>query len=181
MNRESAENYVEPSADDSVAHTKQLISYIRSFPKPATESSNQEPLVQPILTPRFAIACTDDLLTSLGALSSSDPTLRIQTHISENPQEIAFTKQLFPGCPTYASVYDKFHLLRHNTVLAHAVHLEFDEVKIVKERECGISHCPTSNFNISSGVAPIGAYLDRGIKVLGISRILGLQTDELRF
>jgi len=179
MNRESPDSYVEPSVDESVTKTKQLIAYIRSFPQPAS-SSNQEPLVQPILTPRFAISCTDELLSSLGSLSSSDPTLRIQTHISENPKEIAYTKELFPDCPTYASVYDKFHLLRHNTVLAHAVHLEYEEVKLVKERECGISHCPTSNFNISSGVAPIGAYLDRGIKVLSFIVFFGLRTDELR-
>lgn len=161
MNRNSPDFYVEPSSEASVAATKELISHIRSLP-PTTSG---EDLVQPIITPRFAISCDDGLLDSLGALASSDPTLRIQTHISENPSEVLFTKELFPGAPNYASVYDSAGLLRHNTILAHAVHLEDAEVELIAERRSGISHCPTSNFNLSSGVAPIGKYLDRGIKV----------------
>ncbi|KAJ6630609.1 hypothetical protein B0H10DRAFT_1982024 [Mycena sp. CBHHK59/15] len=143
MDRNSPSHYIEPSA---------------------------EPLVQPILTPRFAITCTSSLLTSLGALAASDPNLRIQTHISENPTEVDFTMSLFPGCSSYAGVYDSFGLLRSNTILAHAVHLNDEEISLVAERKAGISHCPTSNFNLNSGVAKIGQYLDRGIKV-------GLGTD----
>ncbi|KAJ3553661.1 hypothetical protein NP233_g12596 [Leucocoprinus birnbaumii] len=61
-------------------------------------------------------------------------------------------------------------LLRDTTVLAHAVHLTDDEIRLIKERRAGISHCPTSNFNLRSGVAPVGRYLDEGLKV-------GLGTD----
>jgi guanine deaminase len=162
MNRDSPSYYIEPSPESSIAATRDLINYVRTLSAP---SSNQEPLVQPILTPRFAISCTDELLASLGTLASSDPTLRIQTHISENPSEVAYTRELFPAAPHYAGVYDMFGLLKHNTILAHAVHLTEDEVNLVKERNAGISHCPTSNFNLSSGIAPIGHYLDKGIKV----------------
>lgn len=156
MDRNCPEDYVEPSHEASIEATVSLISYIKSL---------DGPLVQPILTPRFAISCSSPLLKSLGTLASSDPSLRIQTHISENPSEIAFTKELFSGCTTYAGVYDSFGLLRANTVLAHAVHLEKEEIELVARRKAGISHCPTSNFNLSSGVAPIGEYLDLGIKV----------------
>jgi guanine deaminase len=146
--------------------TKALITHIRSIaPSAADDGVVSEPLVYPILTPRFAISCTDALLTSLGALASSDPSLHIQTHISENPSEVAFTKSLFPACSSYTDVYDKHCLLRENTVLAHAVHLDEDEVKLIVKRNAGISHCPTSNFNLSSGVARVGEYLDLGIKV----------------
>jgi len=162
MNRDSPSYYIEPSPESSIAATHNFINYVRTLSPP---SSNQEPLVQPILTPRFAISCTDELLASLGALASSDPTLRIQTHISENPSEVAYTRELFPAAPHYAGVYDMFGLLKHNTILAHAVHLTEDEVNLIKKRNAGISHCPTSNFNLSSGVAPIGRYLDKGIKV----------------
>ena len=162
MNRDSPSYYIEPSPESSIAATRDLIKHIRALPPP---SSTQEPLVQPILTPRFAISCTDELLASLGALASSDPTLRIQTHISENPSEVAYTRELFPTAPHYAGVYDMFGLLKHNTILAHAVHLTEDEVNLIKERNAGISHCPNSNFNLSSGIAPIGHYLDKGIKV----------------
>ena len=66
---------------------------------------------------------------------------------------------------TYAGVYDAFGLLRENTILAHAVHLEEEEVEIIKARRAGVSHCPTSNFNLRSGCARIGMLLDRGVKV----------------
>jgi len=167
MNRESPPYYIEPSPESSIAATRDFIDHVRVL---SPRSANQEPLVQPILTPRFAISCTDELLASLGALAGSDPTLRIQTHISENPSEVAYTHELFPAAPHYAGVYDIFGLLKHNTILAHAVHLTEDEVDLIKERNAGISHCPTSNFNLSSGVAPVGHYLDKGIKV-------GLGTD----
>jgi len=167
MDRNSPDTYVEASAEDSIEATKALITHIRSI---AVDDGVSEPLVYPILTPRFAISCTDTLLTSLGALASSDPSLHIQTHISENPSEVAFTKSLFPACSSYTDVYDKHGLLRANTVLAHAVHLEEDEVKLIIKKNAGISHCPTSNFNLSSGVARVGEYLDLGIKI-------GLGTD----
>ncbi|KAI0723963.1 Metallo-dependent hydrolase [Cerioporus squamosus] len=184
MDRNSPDYYVEPSPEASVAATRDIIAHIRSLP-PAQGTT--EPLVRPILTPRFAISCTSELLSELGKLASSDPSLAIQTHISENESEIVFTKQLFPATSlpapprgetdkhksketTYAGVYDAFGLLRENTVLAHAVHLEEAEVELIKARHAGVSHCPTSNFNLRSGCARIGMLLDRGIKV-------GLGTD----
>ncbi|KAJ3511884.1 hypothetical protein NLJ89_g3848 [Agrocybe chaxingu] len=169
MNRESPSYYVEPSVDSSVNATRDLIAHIRALSQ-SSAAADQEPLVQPIITPRFAISCTDDLLMELGSLVSEDPSLRIQTHISENLSEIDFTLSLFPSASTYAGVYDSFGLLRSNTILAHAVHLSEDEIDLIKARGSGISHCPTSNFNLSSGVAPIGHYLDKGLKV-------GLGTD----
>ena len=72
---------------------------------------------------------------------------------------------LFPERTSYADVYDHFGLLSERTILAHAVHLEESEVELIKARGCGISHCPTSNFNLRSGMARIGELLDRGIKV----------------
>ncbi|KAK0463928.1 uncharacterized protein EV420DRAFT_1618767 [Desarmillaria tabescens] len=130
-------------AEASIDATESLIAHIRSL----NPDHTQEPLVQPILTPRFAIS------------------LRIQTHISENQSEIEFTKELFPDCSSYAHVYDSFGLLRSNTVLAHAR---------------GSVHCPTSNFNLSSGVAPIGEFLGQRHKGLSCSSrrmTVGLGTD----
>ena len=164
MDRESSATYVEPSPEVSVKNTKKLIDYIRSLSTLPTSS----PLVTPVITPRFAISCTDALLKSLGELASSEPTLPIQTHISENRFEITKTLELFPAAPNYAGVYDMFGLLRHNTILAHACHFSEDEIELVRRQGAGISHCPTSNFNIRSGVAPVGLYLDRGIKVRDI-------------
>lgn len=169
MNRNASDSYVESSSEQSLADTHALISHIRSHPVPLnilnSAARDLEPLVQPILTPRFAISTTRDLLTSLGQLAAADSSLRIQTHISENLKEIEFTKELYPQSTSYAGVYDDHGLLRENTILAHAVHLEETEIELIKARKAGISHCPTSNFNLSSGIAPIGKYLDHGLKV----------------
>ncbi|ETW85964.1 hypothetical protein HETIRDRAFT_471217 [Heterobasidion irregulare TC 32-1] len=165
MNRDSPVDYIEPSVEASIAATTALIAHIRSLP-----DLNSPALVQPVLTPRFAISCTPPLLSSLGSLAREDPTLLVQTHIGENRSEIAYTKTLFPECRSYADVYDHYGLLGRRTVLAHAVYLEEEEVQLIKSREAGISHCPTSNFNLRSGVCRVGELLDRGIKI-------GLGTD----
>ena len=158
--------YVEKSADDSMRDTHALIRHIRSLDHHSKNGhAHDEPLVQPILTPRFALSCSKDLLTRLGSLAASDPTLRIQTHISENETEIVETLKRFTEAKNYADVYHTYGLLRENTILAHAIHLTKDEVELIKQRGVGISHCPTSNFNLNSGIAPVGYLLDRGVKV----------------
>lgn len=170
------DDYVEPDTKHSLETTVDLIKYIKELSphchSPDVDSNNNfpfcEPLVKPILTPRFALSCTDDLLAGLGALAYNDKLLNIQTHISENPKEIADTRKAFPKARNYADVYNMFGLLRHNTILGHGVHLDDDELKLIGEKKAGISHCPVSNFNLRSGVAQIGKYLDLGIKVRSV-------------
>src|SRR5258708_1909088 len=157
MDRNSPDYYVEPSVSDSINTTLALFSHIHALPEPR--------LVKPVLTPRFAIACSDNLLSELRKIAVADTLLLIQTHISENRDEIRKTLKLFPWATSYADVYDKYTLLGPRTVLAHAVHLEEEEITLVKERNAGVSHCPKSNFNLRSGVCPVGKLLDRGIKV----------------
>lgn len=156
MDSNSPSFYIEPSSEDSLQTTQALISYICDL---------GSDLVRPVVTPRFAISCSPDLLTKLGGLVKDDANLAIQTHISENKAEVELTKKLFPECKSYADVYDSYGLLRHNTILAHAIHLTQDETLLIKQRESGISHCPTSNLNLRSGCANVGRYLDLGIKV----------------
>ncbi|CUA76170.1 guanine deaminase [Rhizoctonia solani] len=163
MNRNSG-SYQEDSTAQSIQRTQTLISSIRAL------SPTSPPLVHPILTPRFAISCTTELLHALGDLAKQDPTLAIQTHISENVSEIAFTRELFPEASSYTDVYKRAGLLTDRTILAHAVHLSEEEMEVVKCCGSGISHCPTSNFYLNSGVARVGEMLDRGLKV-------GLGTD----
>lgn len=120
--------------------------------------------VKPIITPRFAPSCTMETMKGLAQLAR-ERDLPIQTHISENSREIAWVKDLFPECESYTDVYDKANLLKHDTVLAHAVHLADSEVEVIKKRDSGISHCPVSNASIASGIAPIKSYLDKNVKV----------------
>ncbi|KAG1754407.1 hypothetical protein EDB19DRAFT_1823727 [Suillus lakei] len=165
MNWNCPPNYIEPSVKESVDTTLALFKYIEELPKAACG----EPLLHPILTPRFAISCTEELLRHLSEIARKNPKLAIQTHISENKAEIELTKSLFKT-DSYAEAYDKFHLLRDNTVLAHAVHLTEGEMVLIAKRGSGVAHCPTSNFYLSSGMARVGMLLDHGVKV-------GLGTD----
>ncbi|KAG2158465.1 uncharacterized protein EDB93DRAFT_1246310 [Suillus bovinus] len=165
MNQNSSPNYIEPSAQESVDTTLALIRHIEELPKAACG----ETLLHPILTPRFAISCTEELLTRLSEIAQKNPKLAIQTHISENKSEVQLVKHLFKT-KSYAETYDKFHLLRNNTVLAHGVQLTEDEMVLIAKRGSGVAHCPTSNFYLSSGMARVGMLLDHNVKV-------GLGTD----
>ncbi|CAK9442125.1 uncharacterized protein LODBEIA_P58680 [Lodderomyces beijingensis] len=129
-----------------------IISHISKVNPP------REHLVEPIVTPRFAPVCSTPMLDYLGEISARD-NLPIQTHISENKQEIELVAELFPDCESYAQVYNKHHLLTKRTILAHAIHLTQKECDLVAEKQCSISHCPTSNTFISSGEAPVYKYL----------------------
>lgn len=167
MDRHCPNHYCETSVLESLKHTEELVAYIRS---------KDTDLVHPVLTPRFAISCTPDLLCGLGNIARKDASLAIQTHISENKSEIAFTRQLFPDRAHYADVYDHFGLLNERTILAHAVHLDDKEVELIKTRGSGISHCPTSNFNLRSGMSRVGEFLDKGIKVSPIGEMYSKAT-----
>lgn len=94
----------------------------------------------------------------------------MQTHIAENHAELVLVKELYPSHQDYTSVYDHFGLLTPRTVLAHAIHLSDAEVALIKERGCGVAHCPVSNTALASGICPVRKLLERGIKV-------GLGTD----
>ena len=161
MDRNSPEDYIE-TTESSLASTKSFISHFDTLPPPPRD---QPPLVQPIITPRFALSCTGDLLNSLGELvNSRTPSIAIQTHLSENKKEIASTLEEFPDCELYTEVYDKAGLVGEGTILAHCIHLEDREMEIIRDRKAGISHCPVSNMNLNSGVAEVRKLLDMGIK-----------------
>lgn len=141
------------SIEDCEKSMHKIINHIEKL-NPNTNKN----LVTPIITPRFAPVCSDKILKFLGELSH-EKNLPIQTHISENKQEIELVDKLFPDCENYASVYNKFNLLTNKTILAHAIHLTPKECQLIKLKNCSISHCPTSNTFLSSGEAPIYKYL----------------------
>jgi guanine deaminase len=126
-------------------------------------------MVSPILTPRFAPACTSELMHGLGDLHRTTD-LPIQTHIAENVGEVELVGRMFPEAPSYAGVYDMHGLLTPRTVLAHAIHLSEDEAALIAARKAKISHCPCSNSSITSGAARVRWLWDRNIDV-------GLGTD----
>ncbi|PIA17331.1 guanine deaminase, a catabolic enzyme of the guanine salvage pathway [Coemansia reversa NRRL 1564] len=126
-------------------------------------------LVRPIITPRFVPTCSDRCLRGLGELAHKR-NLAVQSHLCENPSETAFAKECFPEAASYAAIYDNAGLLGPRTIMAHCVHMSDDDMRLMRESGAGVSHCPNSNFALSSGIADVRRFLDQGIPV-------GLGTD----
>ncbi|NWR00048.1 GUAD deaminase, partial [Paradoxornis webbianus] len=129
----------------------------------------QYPRVWPIITPRFGPSCTEDLLNALGNLAETHD-LHVQSHISENEEEVKLVENMFPAYQNYTELYDKNKLLTSKTVMAHACHLSEEELKLFSLRGAAISHCPNSNFSLCSGVLNVRKVLEHNVK-------LGLGTD----
>lgn len=106
------------------------------------------------VNPRFAPSCTSGFMKALGAFAGKQG-LYIQTHISENLQELAEVKRLFPKTKSYAEVYDQAGLLTPKTLLAHGIHLSAAERRLIRQRGCGMVHCPSSNLFLHSGRFPM--------------------------
>src|SRR5258708_33232748 len=197
MDRNCPPTYIEESVDKSIHGTLSLIDHISKLDHPSEIAKpGYFPLIQAIITPRFAITSTDELLSAVGkllveSLCRKDTThLLLQTHISENLAEVSDTCEMFKHLPapemsakafpkshpshehSYTSIYDHFHLLDHRTILAHGVHLSEGELDLIKVRQVGLSHCAGSYFYLRSGVASVGKWLDKGKKVKPIGHIL---------
>ncbi len=104
------------------------------------------------ITPRFAITSTPKQLQMAGELYASYESVYLQTHLAENHDEIAFVKQLYPTHKGYLDVYDDMGLLGRRTTLAHGIHLEISEYERLRATGTQISHCPTSNLFLGSGL-----------------------------
>lgn len=159
MDRNAPDALREASAARSLADTRAWIE--------AAKGSYGN--TRPILTPRFIPNCSDELLVGLAALGR-EFGLPIQSHLSENPAEIEWVKQLCPDSASYTDAYRRRGLLGPSTIMAHAVWNDEAELQLLKESGTVIAHCPGSNMNLSSGIAPVRRYLDRGVR-------LGLGTD----
>lgn len=129
--------------------------------------------VFPILTPRFIPSCTDAAMEGLEELCR-ETGLPVQSHLSENVSEIEWVKELHPDTSCYAEAYEKYGMCgsRSKAIMAHCVHSDKseEEMELLKRNEVWVAHCPESNMNLSSGVAPIKKMMREGIRV-------GLGTD----
>ena len=108
------------------------------------------------ITPRFAITSSDAQLEAAGALAREFPDCYIQTHLSENHSEIAYTKALYPKARNYLDVYDRVGLVGPKSIFGHCIHLEEPEVHCLAERGGVAAFCPTSNLFLGSGLFDLG-------------------------
>jgi guanine deaminase len=105
-----------------------------------------------------------DMMKKLAELAKTH-NLPIQSHISENLDEIKFTLELFPGHKNYAEVYDSAGLLTNRCIMAHGVHLEDEEIELFAKRGTSVSHCPHSNTNLRSGLCDVKRLMAGGLNV----------------
>ncbi|QXE17715.1 guanine deaminase [Clostridium sp. 001] len=154
MNRNSPEYLVE-STENSVYDTEEILQ----------EYSTKYELVKPIITPRFVPSCSMKLLKNLGNLAKKY-NVPVQSHLCENNDEVKFVKELHPDCKNYARVYDRAGLLGDvPTIMAHCILVDEDEIELMNGKNVFIAHNPSSNCNLSSGIAPIRRFVTRGIPV----------------
>ena len=104
------------------------------------------------ISPRFAITSTSEQLEITKTLLQEHPECYLQTHLSENLEEIYLAKKLFPNCKDYASIYEKYNLLGSKSLFGHCVHLSDREIKILNETKSIAIFCPTSNLFLGSGL-----------------------------
>jgi guanine deaminase len=104
------------------------------------------------VTPRFAITSTGPQLEAAGALLREHPSTYLQTHLSENTNEIALARGLFPESSSYTDIYDRHGLLGPKSLFGHCIHLGEDELARLSATGSIAVFCPTSNLFIGSGL-----------------------------
>jgi len=105
-----------------------------------------------VVTPRFAPTSTREQLELAGKLFNEYPDVFMQTHLCENEGEIAWVKELFPERKSYLDVYDHYGLVGKRSVFGHCVHFEDEDFETMSKKKASISHCPTSNLFLGSGL-----------------------------
>jgi guanine deaminase len=163
MDRNAPDSLRENSAQASLKATREWIEQVQSRGYRRTTA---------ILTPRFIPSCSDELMAGLSDLQR-EFGLAVQSHLSENPKEIEWVHELRPSSASYADAYNDSGLLGGQgcpTIMAHCVYSDAEERALLKQKGVWVAHCPESNTSLGSGIAPVRAFLDAGLKV-------GLGTD----
>ena len=101
---------------------------------------------------------------------ATDNGAYVQSHLSENQQELEWVRTLFPESPSYTHVYDKMGLLGSRTIMAHCIHLGEPEVHLLRDTQTKVAFCPASNRSLRSGIMPYRRWREAGLAV-------GLGTD----
>lgn len=162
MDRNTAE-YLMENTRTSIVDTEEILK----------EYMNKSSLVKPIITPRFAPTCSEELLENLGNLAV-DYKIPVQSHLSENRSEVTWVKELFPESKNYASVYNYFNLFgQTKTIMAHCIYNTDEEIELMAQNGVYAAHCPYSNYNLSSGIMPVRKFLNKGVSVGLASDISG--------
>lgn len=131
-----------------------------------------------VITPRFIPTSTPEQMEAVGALAMEFPDTLIQSHVSENVNEVAWVKELCPEAQDYTDAYAKYGLLRDRAIYGHGIHLTERELNVFSETGAAIAHCPTSNFFLGSGCLNVKKLksADRPVRI-GLATDLGAGTS----
>jgi cytosine/adenosine deaminase-related metal-dependent hydrolase len=113
--------------------------------------------------PRFALSCTEELLKETAAMLTDFEGSIYHTHSSENKSEIEAVRNLTGK--ENIDYFNSIGILSDKTVLAHGIHVNDNEINLLKKTSTRIAHCPSSNLKLGSGIADIPRYLKEGISV----------------
>lgn len=155
--------YRDHSAESALAGTRDFITRLREM----AARAGGEPLVLPVVTPRFIPSCTDELLHGLGALAQ-ELDCHVQTHCSESDWEVGHVQERLGA--TDCAALERFGLLTDRTVLAHSTFVTDGDLTLMKAKGAAAAHCPMSNAYFANAVFPMRKALEKGVEV-------GLGTD----
>lgn len=117
------------------------------------------------ITPRFAATSSLEQLEAAGALAREHPDVPVHSHVAENVAEVELIRQLYPWSRSYLDVYDRFGLLKPDSIYAHGIYLDAQDRRRMAERDTAIAFCPTSNLFLGSGLLDLRQALDAGVRV----------------
>lgn len=164
MDRNCPDNLRNTPAE-AVRDTEALLAHTASMPRVGT-----------IVTPRFVPSCTPKMMTALGNLAHTR-RLPVQSHLSENRSEIAWVRELEPASTCYGDAYCRYGMFGDTpTLMAHCVYTDGEELDLMARRQVYAVHCPTSNCNLASGIAPVRRLLQHNVPVVLGSDISGGHT-----
>ena len=150
----NAPDIITETTEESLQGTEYLINKYQN-----------EHLVKPIITPRFAPTCTEELLKGLGELAQKYD-VPVQSHLSENIDEVKWVQRLFQDAENYSDIYYKNNLFgQTKTLMAHAIYLSEEEKNLASQMRPFLVHCPDSNLNVRSGIMPVREYLNMGLQI----------------
>ena len=170
MDRNSIEGLIE-TTEESISETKQWL----------INTADRYKLVKPMITPRYIPSCSDACMEGLQLLKD-EFKVPVQSHLSENYEEIEWVKSLKPEIGFYAEAYDMYGMLGSDvpSIMAHCIFPEDEEFQLMTQRELlWVAHCPQSNLHSCGSAAPIRKYLNAGIKVGLGSDMAGANTLNL--
>ncbi|MER9230643.1 guanine deaminase [Mesorhizobium sp. M0622] len=166
VHKESAEAFFAESHDRNMLNIAGKVMMDRNAPEgvldtPQSGYDDSKALIEEwhgkgrqhyAITPRFAITSSPEQLEMAGTLCREYPDLHMQTHLSENHAEIAFTQKLYPQARDYTDIYEHYGLLGRKSLFGHCIHLSEREADALSDSGSVAVFCPTSNLFLGSGL-----------------------------